>query len=161
METLHTFNKTHSDYGIIIYDRALSSINPPTYVSYSNASVILMIVSRNCARPPLSHFGGQVQMSGKLFGAIMQPAPTLAMSHNVYRISKNFDTIDDLKMLWKNYREQMKYLVMVLMLIYISNIPHLFSRQMSRKTMVYYIKVNKVGDHCIFKVDCYSTDHFI
>jgi hypothetical protein len=75
LHTLYEFNKTHSNYGIIIPDTALSSSEPPHFSTYSNASAILLEVKSNCAMPPIAHLGGASNLAWKMFGVISRSNP--------------------------------------------------------------------------------------
>ncbi len=116
LQTLHEYNKTHSNYGIIIPDSALSSSEPPHFSTYSNASAILLEVRSNCARPPIAHLWWATNISWKMFGVISRSNPRVGfhperaqspkiMRHNDGREDQLASLCPSPTILWDNYSE--------------------------------------------------------
>lgn len=74
LDLLNRFNKNNKDY-VLIFSSELITLNGKAgkerlnYEDFSNASVILELQDEKIHQgSPLSHFGGQLDMTGKLFG---------------------------------------------------------------------------------------------
>lgn len=71
---LHEFNRENSNYALIFSSRmttaAMSSYSPLTYADFSNATVFLEIQDTRHTGDPLSHLGGQLDMTGKFFAVL-------------------------------------------------------------------------------------------
>lgn len=74
IEALNKFNKKNKGY-ILIYSSRLTTSNSDSagnfkYEDFSNAGVLLEIQDAPHSENPVSHFGGQVEVTRKLFGVL-------------------------------------------------------------------------------------------
>lgn len=74
IEPLHRFNDKNENY-VLLYSSRLSTrgqhrFENLSYSDFSNASVFLEIQDATHAGDPIAHLGGQLDMTGKLFGVL-------------------------------------------------------------------------------------------
>ncbi len=85
---LHRFNKDNKDYVLVFSSRMTSRGGANIQLSYSdfsNASVFLEIQDAQHTGDPVAHLGGQLDMTGKLFGVLDYDAevpPNWDLYHN-------------------------------------------------------------------------------